>query len=117
VTAETANRARTAAALRIATLGVMALIASLLIAWQWQAATPRLWLQVLSLVPLLTPLPGLIRQERRTFAWASLLTIPYMALAVTEVIADPTHRAIPAALLLLAFAWLIILVAYLRVTR
>ena len=117
MTAETASRARVAAALRIAALGVMALIAILLIAWHWLAANPRLWLLVLSLVPLLTPLSGLIHRERRTFAWASLLTIAYMALAVTEVIADPAHRAIPATLLLLAFAWLILLVAYLRVTR
>ena len=41
----------------------------------------------------------------------------HMALGVTEVIADPAHRAIPATLLVLAFAWLVTLVAYLRVTR
>ena len=117
MSAETADPAANADALRVAILCVMALIALVLTAWHWRGTTPRSWLLVLSLVPLLIPLPGLIHRERRTFAWASLLTIPYMALGVTEVIADPAHRAIPATLLLLAFAWLVTLIAYLRVTR
>jgi uncharacterized membrane protein len=115
VSADTAGPAANAEALRLAIFGVMALIAIMLIAWHGK--TPRFWLLVFSLVPLLIPLPGFIHRQRRTFAWASLLTIPYMALGMTEIIANPAHRAIPAALLLLAFAWLVALVAYLRVTR
>ena len=117
MSAETPDPAANADTLRGAIFGVMALIAVVLTAWHWHGTTPRLWLLVLALLPLLIPLPGLIHRQRRTFAWASLLTIPYMALGLTEVIADPTHRAIPATLLMLAFAWLVILVAYLRVTR
>lgn len=103
--------------LRNSIFGLMAVIAALLVAWQLRAANPRSWLLIPSLAPLLSPLPGLILGRRRTFAWCSLLTIPYMALGVTELIADPANRVIPAALLLLAFAWLVALVAYLRVTR
>ncbi|HZF26643.1 MAG TPA: DUF2069 domain-containing protein [Steroidobacteraceae bacterium] len=98
-------------------LALMALIATLLIAWQWHAARFQAALLVLSLAPLLAPLPGLIRGRRYTYAWCSMLTIPYMALGLTELIADSAHRLAPATLLLLAFAWLIALVAYLRVTR
>lgn len=103
--------------IRSSILILMTAIAAVLIAWQWHAPRFEAVLLIVSLAPLLTPLPGLIRGRRFTYAWCSLLTIPYMALAVTEVIADPTHRWAPATLLLLAFAWLIALVAYLRVTR
>jgi uncharacterized membrane protein len=117
VNPETVHAAASGAAvIRLAIFAVMALIAIVLIAWQWHP-TPRIGSLALSFVPLLIALPGLIRRERRTFAWACVLTIPYMGAGVTEVIADPTHRAIPATLLLLAFTWLVMLVAYLRVTR
>jgi uncharacterized membrane protein len=96
---------------------LMAAIALLLIAWQWHASRAEAALLIVSLAPLVAPLPGLIRGRRFTYAWCSLLTIPYMALAVTEILADPTRRLAPATLLLLAFGWLIALVAYLRVTR
>ena len=103
--------------MRAAIFGLMTLIAIVLVVWQWSSASSRVWLLLLSLLPLAIPLAGLIRRQRRTFAWCSLLTIPYMALGVTELIADPARRALPATLLLLSFAWLVALVAYLRVTR
>ena len=103
--------------LRNLIFGLMALVAILLVVWQLHGARQHVWLLALSLAPLVIPLPGLMRGRRHTFAWCSLLTIPYMALAVTELIADPTARAIAATLLLLAFGWLVALVAYLRVTR
>jgi uncharacterized membrane protein len=112
-----AGAAATQRKIRRSILILMTAIASVLIAWQWHAPRVQAALLIVSLVPLVAPLPGLIRRRRFTYAWCSLLTIPYMALGVTEVIADPTHRWAPATLLLLAFAWLIALVAYLRVTR
>jgi uncharacterized membrane protein len=104
-------------ALRTWVLALMAAIALVLIAWQWHASRMQAALLVISLAPLVAPLPGLIRGLRFTYAWCSLLTIPYMALGLTEIIADSSHRLAPASLLLLAFGWLIALVAYLRVTR
>ena len=98
-------------------LGLMALIALTLLAWQWNTASRHPWLLALSLAPLLIPLAGLVRGHRLTYAWCALLTLPYMALGVTELISNPLRRAAPAALLLLAFAWLVALIAYLRVTR
>ena len=103
--------------LRHAVLGLMALIALTLLAWQWNTASRHPWLLGLALAPLLIPLAGLVRGHRLTYVWCSLLTIPYMALGVTELIADPSRRAAPATLLLLAFAWLVALIAYLRVSR
>jgi uncharacterized membrane protein len=103
--------------LRQAVLGLMALVALTLLAWQWNTARHHPWLLALSIAPLLLPLAGLARGHRNTYAWCSLLTIPYMALGVTELIADPRQRAVPAALLLLAFAWLVVLIAYLRASR
>lgn len=103
--------------LRRLVLGLIALIALTLLAWHWNTATRHPWLLALSLAPLLIPLAGLVRGHRQTYVWCSLLTIPYMALGVTELIADPRRRAAPATLLLLAFAWLVALIAYLRVTR
>jgi uncharacterized membrane protein len=103
--------------IRRSILILMTAIASLLIAWQWRASRLQGTFLIVSLAPLVVPLPGLLRGRRFTYAWCSLLTIPYMALGVTEIIANPAHRWAPAMLLLLAFAWLIALVAYLRVTR
>ena len=115
--AEVAAPTATQRTIRRSILILMAAIASLLIAWQWRASRLEAAFLIVSLAPLIAPLPGLIRGRRFTYAWCSLLTIPYMALGVTEIIADPAQRWAPAMLLLLAFAWLIALVAYLRVTR
>ena len=49
----------------------------------------------LSLAPLVIPLGGLVRGRRHTFAWCSLLAIPYMALGVTELISDPRRARFP----------------------
>jgi len=117
VSSNSASAAATLRVLRPVVLGLMALIALTLLAWQWNAARHHPWLLALSIAPLFLPLAGLARGHRYTYAWCSLLTIPYMALGVTELISDPRRRAVPGALLLLAFAWLVALIAYLRASR
>jgi uncharacterized membrane protein len=72
---------------------------------------------LLMLVPLLLPLPGLLRGTRRTFAWATLCVAPYFAYGLTEVVANPSARGVAAAILFASLAWFASLVYGLRVTR
>jgi len=74
------------------------------------------WLVVL-LLPLVAPLPGLVRGTRRTYAWATLCVTPYFIYGVTEVIANPSVRGAAGAILFASLAWFIALVWYLRLTR
>jgi len=74
------------------------------------------WLTVL-LVPLLLPLRGLWRRNRRTCAWATLCVAPYFAYGTTEVIANPAVRAMAGAILFASLAWFVSLVYCLRVSR
>ena len=72
---------------------------------------------LLMLVPLLLPLPGLLRGTRRTYAWATLCVAPYFAYGLTEVVANPAARGVAAAILFASLAWFASLVHGLRVTR
>ena len=69
------------------------------------------------LVPLALPLRGLLRRDRRTYAWATLCLTPHFVYALTELVANPALRVYAAAILLLALALMMGLVAYLRLTR
>jgi uncharacterized membrane protein len=75
-----------------------------------------IWTLVL-LLPLAAPLPGLIRGERRTYAWATLCVAPYFIYGVTEVIANPAVRGAAGAILFASLAWFVALVGYLRLSR
>ena len=68
-------------------------------------------------LPLLLPLKGLLRGDRRTYAWATLCIAPSFLYAITEAIANSLVRAIAAAILVASLAHFVALVAYLRVTR
>jgi uncharacterized membrane protein len=68
-------------------------------------------------LPLLLPLKGLVRGDRRTYAWATLCIAPCFVYAITEAIANSPMRAIAAAILFASLAHFVALVAYLRVTR
>ena len=92
----------------------VALCASLL---AWSLAGYPLLFCALAVVPLLTPLPGLLRGRRRTFAWASLFTVPYLAFAIMELLANPNARVVGGSTLLLVFAWFCSLVLFLRLSR
>jgi uncharacterized membrane protein len=67
--------------------------------------------------PLALPLPGILRRQRRTFAWATLCVTPYFIYGTTEVIANPRLRLASGAILIASLALFVSLVAYLRLTR
>jgi uncharacterized membrane protein len=96
---------------------VFALIASV-VAWQLSGGVSgaRLLLCAVLTCPLWAPLRGLMRRDRRTFAWATLCVIPYFILGVTEAVANPARRVWPGLCLALALAVFVLLIAYLRVS-
>ncbi len=69
------------------------------------------------LVPLVLPLPGLLRSDRRTHAWATLCVTPYFVYGVTESIANPAVRGVAGAILFASLALFVSLVGFLRLTR
>lgn len=73
----------------------------------WPPAGIAAALAAIAGLPLLLPLPGLLRGTPRTLRWAPLTLAPLLTLALTEVLANPGARAVAAvtlALLLAAFA-------------
>ena len=62
-------------------------------------------------------LPGIVNGKRYTYAWSTLLVTGYVALALTEIVANAAQRGIATLMLLVAFALFVALVAYLRVSR
>jgi len=98
-------------------LALVFALAGCLLFWQRAHLASGSWLALLWLAPLAVPLPGLFRGKRHTYAWATLLVVGYVALALTEVVANPHSRAVAAAILFVSFALFVALVAYLRLTR
>jgi uncharacterized membrane protein len=91
---------------------------SLLAAFVGERNPVSFWLLVLLLVaPLVATLPGLLRSNRRTFAWATLCVTPHFIYALTEAVANPAIRLLAAAMLGLSLGLVVTLVAYLRLTR
>jgi uncharacterized membrane protein len=72
---------------------------------------------VLAVLPLLAPLNGLIRGRRHTYAWATLFAIPYLAFAITELLANPEARWVAGLSLLLVFGWFCTMILFLRASR
>jgi uncharacterized membrane protein len=99
-------------------LGSIAILVALVIGWQLyptpsvDGAAKGMFL----CIPLLLPLLGLWRGNRRTYRWATLCVLPYFIVGLTEVIANPATRIWTAAMLVFALTWFVALVAYLRVT-
>jgi len=69
------------------------------------------------LLPVAAPTPGIVRGNRRTYAWATLCVAPYLVYGITEVIANPAVRGAAAAILFASLAWFVALVWYLRVSQ
>jgi uncharacterized membrane protein len=109
---------RRAIAHRLVLAGLFLLIATSLAAVlvQW-SGTPSALLALVLLVPLLAPLPGILRGDRRTHAWATLCIVPGFIYGLTEAVANPATRTVAAMVLGSSLALFIALVAYLRVTR
>ena len=69
----------------------LVLLIALCIAWELFVAPLRSggsWM-VLKALPLLAPLPGLLRANRYTCQWASLLSLAYFAEGVVRAVSDP----------------------------
>jgi uncharacterized membrane protein len=108
-----AKRLRLAVLISFAVLAVAVAATTL----QTAALPDGLWLGLLLLLPLLLPLPGLLRRTRRTYAWATLVLAPYIIYGLTELIANPAARPGAALILFASLASFVSLVGYLRVTR
>lgn len=107
------GRARGAALTLLALLAV----ASLLAACRGERSVVSIGLLILLLVtPLAIAVPGMLARNRRTFAWATLCVTPHFIYALTELVANPSIRALAASILLLSLALVVTLVAYLRLT-
>jgi len=69
----------------------LVLLIALCIAWELFVAPLRSggsWM-VLKALPLLTPLPGMLRASRYTCQWASLLSLAYFTEGVVRAMSDP----------------------------
>jgi uncharacterized membrane protein len=88
----------------------LSLLAWIVVGYSWP-------LCVAAVVVLLTPLRGLVRGNRYTYAWATLLAIPFLMFALTELLTNGRARWAAATSLLLIFAWFCSLVAFLRFDR
>ena len=88
----------------------VSLLAWILVGYPWPICA-------IAVLPLLAPLNGLVRGRRYTYAWATLFAIPYLAFAITELLANPRARWVASLSLLLVFAWFCAMIFFLRVSR
>lgn len=115
----TGDSSRALARARLAALATAALLAAC-VAAAARGSVPwptSLGWTVAVLLPVLLPLPGLLRGRRRTYAWATLCVTPYFVYGLTEVVANPGVRLAAGAILLASLAWFVALVAFLRWSR
>lgn len=80
-------------------------------------STPRLLFAAGATLPLWLLLPALTRGHRRSYAAMSLCVVPYLVVALTELVANPAARPWASVMLSLSFTLFVLLVAYLRLTR
>ena len=92
------------------------LLLSLLAWYGWRFPSPTLgqWLTAIFVLPLLAPLPGLLRGKPYTHAWTSLLSLVYILLGMTEALANPGERSYALAALLASLALFSGCVLYVR---
>jgi uncharacterized membrane protein len=103
-------------------LAVMTTVSALIVVLVWWRLVNGLSAGDVVLVaaltlPLWIALPRLLAGHRRTYAWMTLAVTPFLVLAVTEAVANPTARLWAALCLFVAFTLFVMLVAYLRLTR
>jgi uncharacterized membrane protein len=104
---------------RVAVLAATALLILAVLAWILMPIVTLgrfVWAALVTL-PLWIFIPALHRGERRKYAAMTLCVVPYLVLALTELVANPVARIQASAILLLAFALFALLIAFLRVTR
>jgi uncharacterized membrane protein len=103
------DRARTVRRLAI---GAWILLGASVAAWPG-AGIGRLT-AAFAFVPLLLPLPGLVRGSVKWLRAAPMALAPALALAITEILANPPARLVAGASLALAFLAFAAIVAALR---
>ncbi len=89
-------------------------VAGVVVGW---SGTPSAILAAVLIPPLLLPLPGIVRGDRRTHAWATLCVAPAFVYGLTEAVANPGARPLAALVLGSSLLFFFALVAYLRITR
>ena len=101
---------------RRATLAVWTMLLAVLTAWHLSAPSglAAAMLLLVTVVPLLVPLPALWRTQRSAYRWAPLTLAPGLAWALTELVANPGARGFAVLAALLAFLALAGVVATLR---
>src|SRR5690606_26737781 len=98
----------------VATVSVLiGVLAAWILAPGWSVA--RLLFAVAATLPLWALLPGLARGHRRTHAATSLCVVPYLVIALMELIANPDARWWASSALCASFVLFVFLIAYLRV--
>jgi len=88
--------------------------AAILVPW---SGTSSAILALALLPPLLAPIGGIARGDRRTHAWATLCVVPGFLYGLTESVANPGRRPLAALVLGSSLLLFFALVAYLRVSR
>jgi uncharacterized membrane protein len=101
---------------RRATLAVWMMLLAVLAIWHLSTASrlAAVALLLLTVAPLLFPLPALWRTQRRAYRWAPLTLVPALAWSLTELVANPGARGFAILTALLAFLALAGVVATLR---
>ena len=108
-----------ARSMRIRALGLLALLAvSVALAVGLTFPWPRnMLIGAVLLIPLALPVAGIVRSQRRTFAWGTLCVTPYFIYGCMELVANPELRVLATAILLASLGLAATLIAYLRLTR
>ena len=70
----------------------------------WGAQLP--WLALFACLPLLIPLPGLIKMSYRSMIWAGLMLMLYFTIGVMEIWSNPPQRPAAAVQVLLSVFYL-----------
>ncbi len=108
-----------AAALAACATALLAALFALCLLWEWRIAPLRpggSWL-VLKSLPLLVPLPGILRGRRYTYQWSALFILAYVCEGIVRAATEAgAARAMAIAELALSAAYFAIAIAFARKT-
>lgn len=105
--------------LRLSVIGATAVLIAILILWRTLTGLSigdGVLIVILTL-PFWFAMPRLMAGNRRAYAWMTLAVTPFLVVAITEAVANPSSRLWSGLCLSVAFALFVLLIAYLRVTR
>ena len=106
----------------LANLGAVCLVMLITLSLAWELSLAPLrpggsWL-VLKTLPLLAPLPGVLRARRYTFQWSSMLILAYFTEGVVRAMSERGPSVVLAAIeIALSLAFFATALAYARITR